>query len=162
MTIYCFIAFLSNYIYLIKIQKLAGRATQLAVQQFSAQLLSTRSMRYRKLQNIIEAENLLSNLLGKFPEKIIRAESFNASNLPEVVDTGIPTGMLLRRPDIQQAELELNAAHFDVIAARKEFFPNVSLTPYIGLNDRNLAAAFQFPGAVTIGLLGGITAPIFG
>lgn len=146
---------------LIKIQKLAGRATQLAVQQFSAQLLSTQSMRYRKLQDIIEAENYLNNLLGRYPEKIIRAESFNASNLPEVVNTGIPTGMLLRRPDIQQAELELNAAHFDVIAARKEFFPNVSLTPYIGLNDRNLAAAFQFPGAVTIGLLGGITAPIF-
>jgi NodT family efflux transporter outer membrane factor (OMF) lipoprotein len=146
---------------LIKIQKIAGRATLLAVQQFSAQLLSTQSMRYEKLQDIVEAENALNNLLGKLPEPIPRAESLFASNLPVMVETGIPSGMLLRRPDVQQAELELNAAHFDVMAARKEFFPSVSLTPYVGLNDRSLAAAFQFPGALTIGLLGGITSPIF-
>ncbi len=146
---------------LIKIQKTAGRATELAVQQFSAQLLSTKSLRYEKLQDIVEAENALNYLLGKYPEPIVRAEDLSIINLPAFINTGIPAEMLLRRPDIQEAELELEAAHFDVSAARKEFFPTVNLTPYIGLNDRSLAAAFQFPGALTIGLLGGITAPIF-
>ncbi len=146
---------------LIKIQKLAGRATLLAVQQFEAQLLSTESLRYEKLQDIVEAENALNNLLGRFPANIDRAESLFSMELPTVIDTGVPADMLLRRPDIQQAELELNAANLDVMAVRKEFFPSVSLTPYVGLNDRNLVAAFQFPGAITIGLLGGITAPIF-
>ena len=146
---------------LIKIQKTAGRATELAVQQFSAQLLSTQSLRYEKLQDIVEAENALNYLLGKFPETVVRADDLSIINLPAFINTGIPAEMLLRRPDIQEAELELRAAHLDVAAARKEFFPTVNLTPYIGLNDRSIPAAFQFPGAITVGLLGGITSPIF-
>lgn len=146
---------------LIKIQKLAGRATELAVQQFAAQLLSTQSMRFDKLQDIIEAENSLNNLMGQFPQEILRAESLSIVNLPSVINTGIPANMLIRRPDIQQAELELNAFRLDVQAARKEFFPSFNIVPYVGLNDRSIPAAFQFPGALTVGILGGITSPIF-
>lgn len=146
---------------LIEIQKLAGRATQLAVQQFAAQLLSTQSLRFEKLQDIIATENALNNLLGQYPKAVERAESLSIVNLPVVVHTGVPADMLLRRPDIQEAELELHAARLDVEAARKEFFPSFNLVPYVGLNDRSIPAAFQFPGALTIGLLGGITSPIF-
>lgn len=145
---------------LIKIQKMAGRATELAVQQFSAQLLSTQSLRYKKRQEIIEAENSLDFLMGRFPEPIARAESLSDIRLPEVVNTGIPADLLLRRPDIQQAELELMAAKLDLEAARAEFFPSLNLTPYMGLNNRSIPAALQFPGSLTVGLLGGITNPI--
>lgn len=146
---------------LIKIQKIAGRATELAVQQFSAQLLSTQSMRYEKQQEIVEAENTLNYLLGRFPTEIPRAASLQKINLPQAITAGVPSDLLLRRPDIQEAELQLIAANADMEAARAEFFPSLNLTPYIGLNDRSIPAALQFPGAVTVGLLGGITAPIF-
>lgn len=155
------ISFQEMALELIKIQKSAGRATELAVQQFSAQLLSTRSMLFEKKQEIIETENYLNFLLGRFPQPISRAESLMQIKLPFVAEVGIPSGMLLRRPDIQQAEFELRSAELNVQAARKEFLPSFSLTPYIGLNDRSIPAAFQFPGAVSVGLLGGITAPIF-
>ncbi|MEX2592681.1 MAG: TolC family protein [Anditalea sp.] len=145
---------------LIKIQKMAGRATELAVQQFSAQLLSTQSLRYKKRQEIIEAENALDFLMGRFPEPIARAESLSDIRLPEVVNTGVPADLLLRRPDIQEAELKLLASKLDVDAARAEFFPSLNLTPYMGLNDRSIPAALQFPGSLTVGLLGGITSPI--
>ncbi len=146
---------------LIKIQKMAGRATELAVQQFSAQLLSTKSLRFEKEQEIIEAENQLNYILGRFPQPIERASSLLEIKLPYAMEIGVPAAMLLRRPDILQAEHELRAANFNVEAARKEFFPSLSLTPYLGLNDRSLPAALKMPGGMTIGLLGGLTAPIF-
>jgi outer membrane protein TolC len=139
---------------------MAGRATELAVQQFSAQLLSTQSLRYKKQQEILETENSLDLLMGRFPEPIARAESLSDIRLPEVVNTGIPADLLLRRPDIQQAELELLASKLDLQAARAEFFPSLTLTPYMGLNDHSIPAALQFPGSLTVGLLGGVTSPI--
>jgi multidrug efflux system outer membrane protein len=146
---------------LIKIQKMVGRVTELAVQQFSAQLLNTRSLEFEKRQDIVEAENYLNYLLGRFPQPIERAPSLMQIKLPYIAEVGLPSEMLLRRPDIQMAEYELRAAALNVEAARKEFLPSFSLTPYIGLNDRSIPAAFQFPGAISVGLLGGITAPIF-
>ncbi|MBD3626840.1 efflux transporter outer membrane subunit [Cyclobacterium sp.] len=146
---------------LIKIQKMAGRATELAVQQFSAQLLSTKSLAFEKRQEIIETENYLNFMLGRFPQPITRASSLLEIKLPYGMEVGIPSDMLLRRPDIQQAEHELRAANYNVEAARKEFFPSFSFTPYVGLNDRSLPAALKMPGGLTIGLLGGLTAPIF-
>jgi outer membrane protein TolC len=77
------------------------------------------------------------------------------------MEAGLPADMLLRRPDIRQAEHELRASNFNVEAARKEFLPSLSLTPYVGLNDKSLPAALEMPGGLTIGILGGLTAPIF-
>lgn len=146
---------------LIKIQKMAGRATELAVQQFSAQLLSTKSLSYEKQQEIIETENQLNFLIGRFPQPIERASSLLEIKLPYGMEVGLPSDMLLRRPDIRQAEHELRANDLSVTAARKEFLPSFSFTPYAGLNDRSIPAALELPGGLTIGLLGGITAPIF-
>ncbi|WP_143961360.1 TolC family protein [Litoribacter populi] len=155
------IAFQRQALELIKIQKIAGRATELAVQQFSAQLLNTQSLRFEKLQEINETEYAISYLLGKYPGSVERAESLLDIEFPNFLEVGLPMHLLLRRPDLQQAELEMYAARLDVEAARKEFLPSLNLTPYVGLNDRSLPAAFQFPGAVTVGLLGGLTSPIF-
>jgi NodT family efflux transporter outer membrane factor (OMF) lipoprotein len=146
---------------LIKIQKMAGRATELAVQQFSAQLLSTKSLSYEKQQEIVETENRLNFILGRFPQPIERASSLLEIKLPYGMEAGLPADMLLRRPDIRQAEHELRASNFNVEAARKEFLPSLSLTPYVGLNDKSLPAALEMPGGLTIGILGGLTAPIF-
>jgi NodT family efflux transporter outer membrane factor (OMF) lipoprotein len=146
---------------LIKIQKMAGRATELAVQQFSAQLLSTKSLSYEKQQEIIETENQLNFIIGRFPQPIERASSLLEIKLPYGMEVGLPSDMLLRRPDIRQAEHELKANNLSVSAARKEFLPSFSFTPYAGLNDRSIPAALEIPGGLTIGLLGGITAPIF-
>jgi len=146
---------------LIKIQKMAGRATELAVQQFSAQLLSTKSLSYEKQQEIIETENQLNFIIGRFPQPIARASSLLEIKLPYGMEAGLPSEMLLRRPDILQAEHELRAGNFNVEAARKEFLPSFSLTPYVGLNDKSLPDALKMPGGLTIGILGGLTAPIF-
>jgi len=146
---------------LIEIQKIGGRATELAVQQFEAQLLRTQGLRYEKIQSINEVENQLNILLGRFPQPIARGESILKQELPTVVSAGLPSDLLLRRPDIRQAELELVAADASLEAARAEFLPSLTMTPYLGFNTRNIPALFNAPESLVFGMLGGVTAPIF-
>ena len=68
--------------------------------------------------------------------------------------------MLRRRPDIRQAELEMEAAHIDVAVAQAQFLPTLTLSPYVGLNAFR-ASVFFNPASLAMGVLGGLTAPVF-
>lgn len=146
---------------MIKIQKIGGKATELAVQQFNAQLLRTQSLLYEKQQQIIEVENRLNLLLGRYPQEIERGESILHQQLPEMLDAGVPFEMLLKRPDVMQAELELLASSADLEAARAEFLPSIVITPYMGLNAGSFSSLLSVPETLVFGFLTGITAPLF-
>jgi multidrug efflux system outer membrane protein len=146
---------------IIKIQKMGGRATELAVQQFTAQLLSTKALEKEKEQRLIELETELNLLMGRYPEPIIRDKDISELPLPESVHEGIPSTLLLNRPDIQQAELELMASEADLQAARAAFLPSLTISPYVGLNAIKTSILFQTPESLAVGMLGGVTAPIF-
>ncbi len=148
-----------NALELVRIQKQAGRVTELAVQQFSAQLLNTRSRQGQVRQQIIELENQLNRLLGRYPQPIERGNSLQARELPGTVLTGLPAQMLFRRPDIRQAELGLQAANIDVEVARAEFLPTLTLTGFVGLNSFRVGTLLN-PASVAAGLLGGLSAPV--
>lgn len=150
-----------NALEIIRIQKIGGRATELAVQQFHAQLLRTQSRGFEKRQQIVETENQLNLLLGRFPQPIARGESILKQHLPEVVEAGVPSDLLRRRPDIRQAELQLVAAKADVASARAAFLPAFTITPYAGFHTRHLPSLFNTPQSLVFGFLGGLTAPIF-
>lgn len=145
----------------IKIQKMGGRATELAVQQFTAQLLGTRTLEAEISQRIIETENRLNLLLGRYPEPIERGNTILEQVLPESVSAGVPAGLLLRRPDIQEAELNLAAAKADIEAARAAFLPAVIISPYAGLNATSAGLLLQTPESIAIGALGSLIAPVF-
>ncbi|OUJ74648.1 efflux transporter outer membrane subunit [Hymenobacter crusticola] len=145
---------------IIKIQKLGGRATELAVQQFTAQLLRTRSLQVEAQQRIVATENELNRLLGRYPQPITRGKPIGEQPLPPQISAGIPASMLLRRPDVQQAERELLATRADVDAARAAFLPSFTLTPYLGLNSYNASVLFNTPASLTYGLVGGLAGPI--
>ncbi len=145
----------------ITVQKSAGRATELAVQQSSAQLLRTRSMEAALQQEIVVIENQLNLLLGRFPQRINRGQSIGEQAIPAVVSAGIPSHMLRRRPDIRQAELELQAAKANVEAARAAFLPSLTISPYVGFNAFDASLLFN-PGSVAYGVLGGLIGPVLG
>lgn len=145
---------------LVEVQKTAGRVTELAVQQFQAQLLNTRGLEGRVRQQIIQAENELNSLLGRYPQPIVRGQSIRDQQLPSSVVAGIPAQLLRQRPDIRQAERELEAAHVDVAVARADFLPSLTLTPYLGLNAFR-ASVLVNPASVVAGVLGGLSAPVF-
>ena len=145
---------------LIKVQKEAGRVTQLAVQQFAAQALRTESLAYETRQRITETETQLNQLLGRYPQPIRRGPALpNQSGLPTKLSAGLPATALLRRPDVRQAELELQAGRAEVDAARAAFLPSLTLTPYVGLNAFRTNLVLD-PGSVVYGAVAGLTGPI--
>ncbi len=81
------------------------------------------------------------------------------ADLDQVVPTirpipaGIDSRVLIRRPDVVQAEYQLYAANADIGAARAALFPRVSLTGLVGL------AATSFGGLFTGGAVSGSVAP---
>lgn len=148
-----------NALEIVKVQKLGGRATELAVQQFEAQLAHTRGLQYTTSQQITETENQLRLLTGKFNAPVLRDTSIITLTMPEKLKTGVPTQLLLNRPDIRQAELELTALNADIRSARAAFFPSLTLTPYAGYNAFKAAVLFN-PGSAVFGIIGGLTAPL--
>lgn len=111
-----------NAVEIVQAQKLGGRATELAVQQFVAQLDRTRGLAFENAQQQTQAQSQLHLLTGRFDQAIARDTSLMALPLPIALHTGVPAQMLLNRPDIRQAELELTALNADIRSARAAFF----------------------------------------
>lgn len=154
------VALQKDAVELIRIQKAGGRATELAVQQFRAQLARTESLEGEVMQHIVELKNNILFLQGKFEGKVERDTSIIAQKMPAVLKLGVPAKLLLNRPDIHTAELELVAMNADIAAARAAFLPSLTLSPYVGLNAFRSSVLFN-PGSLAYGVLGGLTAPIF-
>ena len=73
---------------------------------------------------------------------------------------GLDSRVLLRRPDIVQAEYELRAANAEIGAARAALFPTISLTGILGAASTALTGLFS-AGAFSLTAGGGLNYPIF-
>jgi NodT family efflux transporter outer membrane factor (OMF) lipoprotein len=144
---------------IVKQQKDAAKLTQLAVNRFEAQLLNTTNRQYDIRQRIVETENRLGLLTGSFPTGIPRSSrAINDIGL-DSSDVGIPSQLLINRPDIRQAELELAAAKLDVKAARANFYPSMRIVGGVGFQAFNLAYLIN-PESVLFNLAGDVIAPL--
>jgi len=150
----------SNALEIVKIQKEASRATELAVQKFQAEVMASKSLEFDILQNIKETENKINFLLGQYPQEIKRDKTNFATLLPSAVNSGIPSQLLANRPDIKQAELELEAAKLDVKTARAEFYPSLDITAAIGVNAFKPSYLFTLPESLLYSLAGDLAAPL--
>ena len=73
---------------------------------------------------------------------------------------GVDSGVLLRRPDVVQAEYQLRAANAEIGAARAALFPRISLTALAGLASNTLSGLFT-GGAFNYSLAPSASYPIF-
>ena len=143
-----------------QIQKEADADTQLAVEKFEAELAKAQADEYLLRQSIVETENNLNLLLGRFPQTIQRTKvDFLQLPMPTTAHS-LPTQLLLQRPDVIQAEHQLKAAKWDVETARKEFLPSFNISAAIGLNAFNPKYLFKLPESLAFNALGGLTAPL--
>ena len=145
---------------IVKIQKEAARATELAVQKFQAEVLASQNLEFETLQRINETENRINFLLGRFPQEIKRDKTEFLSLQPANVNSGIPSQLLANRPDIKQAELELAAAKLDVKVARAEFYPSLDISAGFGTQAFKTAYLTQFPESMLYSLVGDIAGPL--
>jgi len=150
----------SNALDVVKIQKEAARATELAVQKFQAEVLASQSMEFETLQRIKETENKINFLLGRYPQEIKRDKTNFLSLLPVTVNSGIPSQLLANRPDVKQAELELAAAKLDVKVARAEFYPSLGISASYGLQAFKTGYLFKTPESLLYSLAGDLAAPL--
>ena len=144
----------------IQLQKEVGRANELAVQQFHAQLLNTKILEKNIQQQVIEVENKINFLLGSYPKPIKRNKDVFAHELPVQIASGFPSQLLANRPDIREAEFKIQATQFDLQAAKAAFYPNFTITASLGFQAFNPEFLFSSPASIAYSVFGTLVAPI--
>lgn len=154
------IALQKNALEIVKIQKEAARATELAVQKFNAEVLGSQSLEFDIRQQITETENRINFLLARYPQPIPRSETNFLELTPTIVHAGIPSQLLANRSDIKQAELDLAAAKLDVKIARAEFYPSFEISAAVGFQAFNPAYLVKMPESLLYSLAGDLAGPL--
>jgi NodT family efflux transporter outer membrane factor (OMF) lipoprotein len=128
-----------------RLRRERGVAAGLDVRQ-AEQLLYTATAQISGTQRAItDTENVLSVLLGQSPGDIPRGKPLVQFNDPAIVPAGLPSDLIERRPDIREAEQTLIAANAQIGAARALFFPQITLTGFLGVQSRALSNLFTGP-----------------
>ncbi len=154
------IIILQNALKIVNLEKTAGQVTELAVRRFQAEVSKNRSHKYYIQQQIVETENQINFLLGRFPQPIIRSSStFNDLKLQEIF-AGIPSQLLANRPDIRQAEQEIIANKLDIKVAKANFYPTFNITSSVGFEAFDPQYLITTPKSMFFNLLGGLVAPL--
>ena len=153
------IAIQKDALEIVKIQKDAARVNLLAVNRFTAQLLNTQNLVFDIQQQITETENRINFLTARYPQPIKR-NSANLNNIQFLkISGGVPSQLLANRPDIRQAEQELEAAKLDIAVARANFYPNFTLRAGVGFQAFNPVYLVN-PKSIAFNILGDMMAPL--
>jgi multidrug efflux system outer membrane protein len=110
-------------------------------------------------RDIIATENQLNVLMGRTPGPIARGTELADQPIPAEVPAGLPSALLLRRPDVRAAEQALIAANANIGVAQAAFYPTLSLTGLLGVQSTDLSDLFT-EGRVW-NIQAGLLGPIF-
>lgn len=124
--------------------KAARQSSGLEVAQAEGQVATAEADVQARRRVMAQAGHALRLLVGAeipagLPDGLPLQDQPVVSQLP----AGLPSDLLYRRPDIQQAELALIAANADIGAARAAFFPRLSLTASLGYTSPAMGSLFD-------------------
>ncbi len=141
----------------------AGELAELDWRQLEAEVLNSELQLPRLERARGEAERALALLLGRSPKALVEqgieragAPNAGAPALPE----GLPSDLLLRRPDLQAAEARLRAAGARVDAARAAYFPSITLNAALGQESAELSKLFEGRSLI-VSVAAALTQPIW-
>lgn len=127
---------------LIKTRNQGGVATMLDVRQ-AEELVYTAAVAIPNTELQIEqTENQITLLLGQNPGAVIRGHRLVDQEQPPPTPPGLPSSLIERRPDIRAAEQTLIAANADIGVAKAAYFPEISLTGFLGTESSQLSNLF--------------------
>jgi multidrug efflux system outer membrane protein len=145
---------------LTKQRQTGGVATRLDIRQ-AEELVFTAEETIPSIQNQIgQTENQIHLLLGQNPGEVARGRSLTEQDLPPEVPAGLPSALLERRPDIRAAEQDLIAANAEIGVAKAAYFPDISLSGFLGGQSTQLSSLFAGPESAW-SLVPQATQPIF-
>jgi len=145
---------------LVKLRLDRGLVPELDLQRAQTQVDAARVDVARLTQVVAQDKNALDLLAGSpVPEDLLPAELGSIGEIQEV-SPGMSSEVLLRRPDIIQAEDILKAANASIGAARAAFFPRISLTSSIGTGSSELSGLFK-SGSMAWSFAPQIVMPVF-
>ena len=128
-----------------ELRYLGGLTSELDAKQAQAEMETAIVQVIQFEQAIIEQENLISLLIGRPSQPILRGLTLDEFHLASNIPAGIPSEILQQRPDILQAEFNLMAANAEIGGARANFFPDITLTSFYGNQSVELSNLFTAP-----------------
>ena len=141
-----------------------GAAAPLDVARQRSSVAAMEAGRINHRIKMTAARNSLCQLIGvaELPGDILAMmEKETIGNLvPPTINTGIPSDLLLRRPDLAQAEANLKAANADIGVARAAFLPGITLTASAGWQSDSLSSLIN-PASALFSLGASLLQPIF-
>jgi multidrug efflux system outer membrane protein len=138
----------------------AGTASALEVAQQETLVAQQRAAIPPLDQTLRQNVATLALLVGRAPAFVkVRGGSVFRLSLPRVT-AGLPSELLIQRPDIRFAEAQLASADASVVAARAAFFPSISLTGEYGVVSSALKNLFT-PQAIFYQIAAGLVQPVF-
>jgi multidrug efflux system outer membrane protein len=136
-----------------------GYSSSIEVNMVRAEYEQAQSRIFFYGKTIAQLEDALSILLGRNPGPIARGKNLEELALPSV-PAGLPSDLLVQRPDIRQAEQDLIAANAQIGVAKSLYYPSISLTAAFGYASTDLGKLFKHP-AQAWSVAAPIVAPIF-
>lgn len=110
---------------------------------------------------LLKNQNALRQLVGtEFDQNLLPKGAMPSVTNHQIFSTGLPSDLLIYRPDIRQAEYLLKSKGANIKVARANFFPNISLSASAGTASSDLSNLFK-SGTFSWGLKPTINLPIF-
>jgi multidrug efflux system outer membrane protein len=121
-----------------------GTTTELALRQAETTVDTARANIAQYNRQLAQDRDALQLLLGApIPDGIDFSGGLDRGNMVAELEEGIPSDVLVRRPDVLAAEHQLMAANAEIGAARAAFLPAISLTGNFGTESTQLSGLFK-------------------
>jgi len=140
-----------------------GMANELELNQVLADVHGARALVPLLEQRRLRQEAALAVLLGRSPREVFEVRiDRGISTTPAGVEVpaALPSDLLLRRPDLREAEERLKAANARIGVARAAYFPSIALTGFYGGQSQELSDLFTSQ-ARTFSIGAGLLQPLF-
>lgn len=139
----------------------AGLDSQLTSVQAQAAVEAAKVAIAQAQTNLLTNQNALRYLVGApVDNSLLPAAGISSITNNRIFGTGLPSDLLLYRPDLRQAEYNLKAAGANINAARAAFYPTISLSGNVGAASSSLGDLFK-TGAFSWGFGPSVSLPIF-
>lgn len=121
-----------------------GIDSELPVRQAQISVETARNDVANYRTQVAQAQNLLNLLVGQqVPANLLPAQRVTRITSNTALGSGLPSDLLINRPDVRAAEYRLSAAGANIAAARARLFPTISLTGSAGYASTDLGDLFK-------------------